>query len=599
MASTTVLTNTVLIPSTSVTAVAAASATTSSNSGSTISATLTKTSSSAACRNSRNTITLAAVDTPEQTSHYPITRKDGVTTAAGLSSFSSSEISPSTGCETTSTGFCAPTDTVSVQQLSLPVNQETTDADNPTGLESNPEQNIHTLVDDGIVSEDPNSTPFVDFKENNSIDEEEDDNDSSSGETDSKSLITYSSPRDAEIQDCRFKVLEYDQLMRLVEVMEASVPIHGRGNFPTLEIKLKDLVQLVRQKLKSEGVHIRDMRLNGGAASYALGTDTAQSYNDLDLIFGVDLSNQNELQKVKNCVLGCLLDFLPAGVSKEKMSSSSLKDAYVQKMVKVCNEHGDRWSLISLSNIKGKNVELKFVDKMKRQFEFSVDSFQIILDSLLTFYEVSNTPTSEHFYPSVKAESVYGDFSQAWFHLTKKLIATRNPEEIRGGGLLKYCNLLVRGYKSAGNVDIRAMERYMCSRFFIDFSDLSQQKQKLDAYLANHFSGEEDLKYEYLMTLYKVVDESTICLMGHERRQTLNLIHQQACEILLEQEQKAQSKYLQLPQFDNLNNLILDQVFYGPYNTSTGNGPYYSYLPFYQMGNSTCPLCPQPYLQCS
>ena len=142
---------------------------------------------------------------------------------------------------------------------------------------------------------------------------------------------------------------------------------------------------------------------------------------------------------------------------------------------------------------------------------------------------------------------------------------------------------------------------YMCSRFFYWLQRLiATENKKLDAYLANHFSGEEDLKYEYLMTLSKVVDESTICLMGHERRQTLNLIQQLACEILIEQEQKAQSKYLQLPQFDNLNNLILDQVFYGPYNTSTGNGPYYSYLPFYQMGKFyLSPYVHSPILQCS
>lgn len=588
----------VLMSSTSVTVVAAAPTTT-TTSGSNITATTTNTSSITACSNSRQTSnTAAAVANSEKTPQpQPVTKDDA--TADSSSSF---RTPLATGCETSSTGPYPAESTlikaVEAQQPNFPLIQEGKRADHFVGLVSDANQNCYDIGgNDGVVSEDLN-TPLVD---DNYIDNNDDDDDEAITEdTETKSLITYSSARfSGEYQDSRFKVLEYDQLMRLVEVMEASVPIHGRGNFPTLDVKLKDLVQLVRQKLKAEEVHIRDMRLNGGAASYVLGTDTAQSYNDLDLIFGVDLSNQNELQKVKNCVLGCLLDFLPAGVSKEKMSSSSLKEAYVQKMVKVCNEHGDRWSLISLSNNKGKNVELKFVDKMKRQFEFSVDSFQIILDSLLTFYEVSNTPTSEHFYPSVRAESVYGDFSQAWFHLTKKLIATRNPEEIRGGGLLKYCNLLVRGYKSAGNVDIRAMERYMCSRFFIDFSDLSQQKQKLDAYLANHFSGEEDLKYEYLMTLYKVVDESTICLMGHERRQTLNLIHQLAYEILLEQEQKAQSKYLQLPQFDNLNNLILDQVFYGPYNTSTGNGHYYSYLPFYQMGNSTCPLCPQPYLQCS
>lgn len=413
--------------------------------------------------------------------------------------------------------------------------------------------------------------------------------------------------------DCanRFQVLCYEQVVRLHEVMEDDMPIHGRGNFPTLNVKLKTLVQVVKGKLRGEGVSVRDVRLNGGAASYALGSDNIQSYNDLDLIFGVDLSNQNELQKIKNCVLGSLLEFLPDGVSREKMTSCSLKEAYVHKMVKVCNESGDRWSLISLSNNKGKNIELKFVDRMKRQFEFSVDSFQIILDSLLTFYDISEKSMSEHFYPTVVAESVYGDFCEAWLHLNKKLIATRNPEEIRGGGLLKYCNLLVRGYSPADTVDIRAMERYMCSRFFIDFSDLVQQRQKLDAYLNNHFKGEDEFKYEYLMTLYKVVDESTICLMGHERRQTLNLIQQLACHVLMQQEQRAHNKYIQMQQFDQMNNLTIDQVYFGPYsqNAISGNqqqqqlNQYYGYTgPMYQIGgssSSSCPYCPPPYLQCS
>lgn len=402
----------------------------------------------------------------------------------------------------------------------------------------------------------------------------------------------------------RFQVLCYDQVLRLHEVMEDVVPIHGRGNFPTLHVKLRELVQIVQKKLVAEGVQVRDVRLNGGAASYILDSASCQEFNDLDLIFGVDLSNHNELQKVRNCVLECLLDFLPEGVSKDKMSSCSLKEAYVQKMVKVCNEHGDRWSLISLSNKTRKNVELKFVDKMKRQFEFSVDSFQVILDSLLTFYDVSQAPMSEHFYPTVVAESVYGDFSEAWYHLNNKIIATRNPEEIRGGGLLKYCYLLVKSFTPADDIDIRTMERYMCSRFFIDFSDINQQRQKLESYLANHFSGDESMKYHYLMTLYRVVDESTICLMGHERRQTLNLIHQLAYQVLMTQERKAQVKCIELHELDQLNNLVIDQVFYGPFASSVNGSQFYSYAApsptfGHQISNAaSCPFCP-PYLKCS
>lgn len=400
-----------------------------------------------------------------------------------------------------------------------------------------------------------------------------------------------------------FQVLCYEQVARLHEVMEDVIPIHGRGNFPTLNVKLKELVQVVKDKLTADGVSVRDIRLNGGAASYILGTTNTQEFNDVDLIFGVDLSNHNELQKIRNGVLGCLVNFLPDGIKKENINSCSLKEAYVQKMVKVCNEHGDRWSLISLSHKTHKNVELKFVDKMKRQFEFSVDSFHIILDSLLSFYDISEAPMTEHFYPTIVAESLYGDFSEAWYHLDNKLIATRNPEEIRGGGLLKYCNLLVRGYTAASEVNIRTMERYMCSRFFIDFSDINQQRQKLEAYLANHFSGDEDMKYEYLTTLYRVVDESTICLMGHERRQTLNLIQQLAYQVYMAQERKAQVKVIELHQLDQLNNLVIDQVFYGPFDSSSISNQYYNYpMPsstYHQISSSSsCPYCPQ-FLHCS
>lgn len=411
----------------------------------------------------------------------------------------------------------------------------------------------------------------------------------------------------------RFQVLSYEQVHRLHEVMETEMPVHGKGNFPTLHITLKELVQLVREQLRKDGLVVKDIRLNGGAASYILSCDSIQAYNDLDLIFRIGLPTQDEMQTVKNAVLSSLLDFLPKGVKTDKMGPGNMKEAYVQKMVKV-NTANDRWSLISLSNNNGRNVELKFVDSMKRQFEFSVDSFQILLDSLLAFYDVSRQTMSEHFYPTVVAESVYGDFGVALDHLDKKLIATRNPEEIRGGGLFKYCNLLVRGYVPAGDVDIKDLQKYMCSRFFIDFPDIEQQRQKLESYLTTHFMhGDEHLKYEYLMTLYDVVNASTICLMGNERRQTLALIHQMATNEMIERDRKMRGDTKQtaaiyfdqwnIPTFDH-KDLIIDQVFYGPFNlpfASEQNQSFYStQYPSYGADDSysvTCPLC-APYLQC-
>jgi len=346
------------------------------------------------------------------------------------------------------------------------------------------------------------------------------------------------SPTTEKLKSEAYSVLSYDQVKRLDNVIEQVVPIHGRGNFPTLDVKLKDLVKIVRTKLETEqSIRVSDIRLNGGAASYVLLPENS-SYNDLDLIFQVDLIDHSIYDKIRTAVLDSLLEFLPKSANKERISPNSLKDAYIDKMVKV-NEKVDKWSLISLSNNTGRNVELKFVDTMVRQFEFSVDSFHIILDSLMLFYECqcSEMPISENIYPTVLAESVYGDFNEAFSHLENKIIATRQVEQIRGGGLLKYCNLLIRNYQPLE--DIKKIERYMCSRFFIDFSDLSVQRNKLESYLANHFNNDDWTKTQYLMQLYKVVDESTVCLMSHERRQTLALIEEMAYRFYIRSQQQS------------------------------------------------------------
>ncbi|XP_056331655.1 terminal nucleotidyltransferase 5ba [Danio aesculapii] len=332
----------------------------------------------------------------------------------------------------------------------------------------------------------------------------------------------------------RFCVLSWEQVQRLDSILGETVPVHGRGNFPTLSVQPRQIVQVVRARLEERGITVRDVRLNGSAASHVLHQDTGLGYKDLDLIFGVSLSDDQAFRVVKDVVLDSLLDFLPEGVSKERISALTLKEAYVQKLVKVCNDT-DRWSLISLSNNTGKNVELKFVDSLRRQFEFSVDSFQIVLDSLLLFDRCSETPMSECFHPTVLGESMYGDFEEALGHLCNKAIATRNPEEIRGGGLLKYCHLLVRGFRPTSESEMKSLQRYMCSRFFIDFPDIGEQQRKLEAYLQNHFAGMEHKRYDCLVTLYHVVNESTVCLMGHERRQTLNLISMLALRVLAEQ----------------------------------------------------------------
>ena len=181
-----------------------------------------------------------------------------------------------------------------------------------------------------------------------------------------------------ESADPRFCVLSYEQVKRLNDLMSEVICIHGRGNFPTVEVKLCDLVSVVRAQLERDGVRVKEVRLNGSGASSVLAHDDCGpiAYNDLDLIFAVDLNSGAAFEAVKCAVLDALLQLLPESVSRKRMSSLSMREPYVSKMVKV--NDSDRWSLITLGNNRSKTVELRFVHTMRRQYEFSVDSFHML-----------------------------------------------------------------------------------------------------------------------------------------------------------------------------------------------------------------------------
>lgn len=388
--------------------------------------------------------------------------------------------------------------------------------------------------------------------------------------------------------------LEYQQVCRLHLVMSEAIRISGRpgSHFPTLVIPMHKLVKTVRTRLAAGNVLVNDVRLNGGAASYVLqsGAEKAE-YNDLDLIFRVDISSiENGSDRVKEAVLSSLQEVL-TGHEDARLPACTgyIEDAYVRKMVKVSNEI-DCWSLISLTNASGHHVELKFVDRMKRQFEFSVDSFQIVLDKLLEFYSSEHPRFESSSYPKILAESVYGPFDVALSHLNNKLIVTHNPEQIRGGGLLKYCYLLARGYRTDDSLDFRSITKYMCSRFFIDFSETIQQQQKFVGYLRDHFSRDDEKKSHFLSILYDVVQESTVCLMGQEHRQTLDLI---SCLAQVEQSAQQKSTYARFhPSSSQWHEGVYNKpLFRGSAGKNPNNGRHLKYaFPSLLFSPNTVPL---------
>ncbi|XP_034018740.1 terminal nucleotidyltransferase 5A-like [Thalassophryne amazonica] len=115
-------------------------------------------------------------------------------------------------------------------------------------------------------------------------------------------------------------VLNWEQVQRLDAILTGSIPIHGRWSFPTLEVKPRDIVKVVRRRMEKKRIRVREVRLNGSAASYVLHEDSGLGWKDLDLIFCAELKGETEFRTVKDIVLDALLDFLPEGVNKEKIT---------------------------------------------------------------------------------------------------------------------------------------------------------------------------------------------------------------------------------------------------------------------------------------
>lgn len=329
--------------------------------------------------------------------------------------------------------------------------------------------------------------------------------------------------------------LNYSQVEKLYNVLCTPVEIHPPNNFPSLSITPASLVKVVRQRLLKKQVKLRDIRLNGSAASFCLSEDNEDlpqiQFNDIDLIFGVSIDCEDDFHVIKEEVLTSLLEFFPGDVSKTNISCPLLEETYVRTMVLVSNNQ-NQWSLISLGDQSNNiSIELKFVHNIKRRFEFTVDSFQIVLDSYFDFGQCTDrspVAISQSFFPSVQAISVYHDFTEALHHLNNRLIHTEAPEEIRGGGLLKYCSLHVNGFHPADRDTMNRLEPYMCSRFFIDFPTSAIQFEKLWKYVTSRFlqKGEGRRCVDFLDMLYNVVSNRAKCLMGSERQKTIAVIMQ-------------------------------------------------------------------------
>lgn len=207
------------------------------------------------------------------------------------------------------------------------------------------------------------------------------------------------------------------QTDKLKHVLDRSIPIYSSSpsTFPTLNLTPRHFLRQVFCKLKEYAIDISSVCLNGGAASYVLVNDPTFLYRDIDILIHIrtplsseqkttlfSSNNQSYLCDVwtiiKYIICSCLLEHITNATSSTEQTSpqythnylSNVLDTYARKNIKISSEQ-DSWALLSLQNYSGQNLELKFVEHLKRQWQFSVDSFQINLEPLL--FETKSYPS--------------------------------------------------------------------------------------------------------------------------------------------------------------------------------------------------------------
>ncbi|CAF2994863.1 unnamed protein product [Rotaria socialis] len=222
--------------------------------------------------------------------------------------------------------------------------------------------------------------------------------------------------------------LTLPQIDKLRRVLTPTIPIYPSpptSTFPTLHITPRDFLRRVLLKLNEHSIDISDIRLYGGAASYVLVKDSDFVYRDIDILFIVKtpLSSQQQTTLfssnnepylcdlwtiIKYIVSSCLIEHIPTASTCSQYFISSVLDTYAKKNIKISSEQ-DSWALLSLQNLLGQNLELKFVENIKRQWQFSVDSFQIDLKSVLSDKNVNQLSNPESITKKVQTKSLVID----------------------------------------------------------------------------------------------------------------------------------------------------------------------------------------------
>lgn len=299
-------------------------------------------------------------------------------------------------------------------------------------------------------------------------------------------------------------------LKKLAHLMEIQFEIADKNHQQVILVSLGGLLKRLNWILSSSGIKVKSegIRLAGSAASAIIcpdlqlfNEDEELEVSDIDINIYVETSRDPTASffKILQCEEECVASLVEEQTG-QLYSLRNICDMFFLEMLKV-DTRDEAWSLISIGN-GSTNIDIKIIQKTKRCYVFSVDSFEIILDPALS------VPNFDKSQDDIYFESMYaltnGDLSCALNNLKNGTLKTRRPEEIKRG-IFRLCLELSKGREFDTVEDEQRFTKVVLQQFYEDFSqNLELFRITLEKFLKKH----ESYSSLFLHHMYDIILKS-------------------------------------------------------------------------------------------
>lgn len=283
-------------------------------------------------------------------------------------------------------------------------------------------------------------------------------------------------------------VLTSWQARQLKSFLSKEFFLSDKSGKLTIKISLEGFLKRLQHIVEQKKIQIPcdGLRLVGGCASMILSLEEGNEarlddfmVNDIDIDFHV--GSNIPFFHILECEEDCLSSFLEEQTGTH-LDLRTICDSFFFEMIRV-NTEEESWSLITVGNVDtGFHLDLRFIEKTKRSYAFSSDSFSILLNPLFSVYSI-NIPNPIPF------ESDYGDVYEALHHLKSRKLKTKNPEQIRRG-IFRICLELSKGRTFETQEEEQEMRFIFTKTFIKEFHDPDIFSTMLSKFLVKHPANE-------------------------------------------------------------------------------------------------------------